>query len=130
LKPSHKDIDINLPNITNIDHYPKLQMKQENKKRSEVIEEARKKYFFYEGGTPTFRIMEEYDDRGNPIEEPELWRPVGMDINAYNRSIEVMKYILYHFLIHIVFDYFTVNRVNTKLCVTLYVLAFSHKSYI
>jgi hypothetical protein len=73
------------------DHYAKIQMIQGPKKRSEVIEEARKKYFFYEDGTPTFRIMEEYDDKGNRIEEPELWRPVGMDVNTYNKRIEEAK---------------------------------------
>lgn len=53
------------------------------------LDDARKNYFFYGDDTPTLRLLENYDDCGNEIKEPELWRPLHMDSDAYNRKIEV-----------------------------------------
>ena len=36
--------------------------------------------------------MENEDDCGNTIEEPELYRPLGMDDYSYNKQIEVFVY--------------------------------------
>ena len=60
--------------------------------RSEYLENSRQKYFFNEPGIPSFRLMENEDDCGNTIEEPELYRPLGMDDYSYNKQIEVFVY--------------------------------------
>lgn len=65
----------------------------ENKDESwaDYLDKARQKYFFYDDDTPTCRILEDMDDCGNEITEPELWRPVNMTTKEYNEKIEVRK---------------------------------------
>lgn len=52
---------------------------------------ARKKYFFVDDSTPSCRLLEDVDDCGNEITEPDLWRPLGMDTKTYNAKIEKAK---------------------------------------
>uniref|UniRef100_A0ACD5ZXP8 Uncharacterized protein n=1 Tax=Avena sativa TaxID=4498 RepID=A0ACD5ZXP8_AVESA len=94
-KTMSRDIDINLPNITIITkHYANLQLNPaRQKKRSEIIEDARKKYFFYDDATPSFRLLEYEDDTGKQIEEPDLWRPSDMDDETYRKKIEEAKFL-------------------------------------
>ena len=41
--------------------------------------------------TPTCRIFVDHDDCGNEITEPELWRDLDTDSNAYEAQIEEAK---------------------------------------
>ncbi|KAI5009121.1 hypothetical protein ZWY2020_010169 [Hordeum vulgare] len=58
---------------------------------AKYLDEARKKYFFYSDDIPTFRLFENNDDCGKEITEPELWRPLDMDSDAYERKIQAAK---------------------------------------
>ncbi|XP_044354221.1 uncharacterized protein [Triticum aestivum] len=53
---------------------------------SDFLDKAREKYFFAEDSTPSFRISEDVDECGNIIEEHELWRPVWMKDECYNKK--------------------------------------------
>lgn len=55
------------------------------------LDEARKNYFFYSDDIPTLRLFKNHDDCGNEIKEPELWRPLHMDSEEYERKIEAPK---------------------------------------
>lgn len=90
---SDKDIDVNMPNISIIaEHYAKLKLETEKKgKMSELLDKARLKYHFNDPDTPSFRLFEDVDDRGKSIEEPELWRPLGMNDDDYEKKIELEK---------------------------------------
>ncbi|KAE8788518.1 hypothetical protein D1007_37446 [Hordeum vulgare] len=57
---------------------------------AKYLDEARKKYF-YSDDIPTFRLFENNDDCGKEITEPELWRPLDMDSDAYERKIQAAK---------------------------------------
>jgi hypothetical protein len=57
--------------------------------RGHVLDIARNKYYFNAPGEPSFRLLEDKDDLGNVIVEPELYRPIGMDDCTYNKQIEV-----------------------------------------
>ncbi|KAM0895573.1 hypothetical protein ACQ4PT_023761 [Festuca glaucescens] len=59
--------------------------------RGEYLEKARLTYFFKDNGLPTFRLVEDEDDNGKTIEEPELFRPLGMDDYTYNMQVEQQK---------------------------------------
>jgi hypothetical protein len=59
--------------------------------RGDYLENARQKYFFNDSGAPLFRLLEDEDDNGKQIEEPELYRPLGMDDCTYNKQIEVTR---------------------------------------
>jgi hypothetical protein len=50
--------------------------------RSEILQLARNKYFFLDDGTPSLRLVEDEDDNGKTIEEPELYRPIHMHAHA------------------------------------------------
>ena len=54
------------------------------------LDVARQKYFFSDDMTPSCRIFVDHDDCGNEITEPELWRDLDMDSNAYEVQIEVI----------------------------------------
>jgi hypothetical protein len=58
--------------------------------RGEYLEVARQKYFFKDYDVPSFRLVENEDDNGKTIEEPELFRPIGMDDYTYNMQVEVI----------------------------------------
>ena len=71
------------------------------KNRGEYLEEARLKYFFKDTGLPSFRLVEDEDDNGKTILEPELFRPIGMDDYTYNKQVEVLLFsfnLLFSFL--------------------------------
>jgi len=55
------------------------------------LRQQEKKYFFHSDGTPTFCLLDDHDDRGILIEEPELWRPIHMDDDMYMKKIEEAK---------------------------------------
>jgi hypothetical protein len=57
--------------------------------RGHVLEIARNKYYFNAPSEPSFRLLEDEDNHGNVIEEPELYRLIGMDDCTYNKQIEV-----------------------------------------
>jgi hypothetical protein len=57
--------------------------------RSVILQIARNKYFFLDDGTPSLRLVEDEDDNGKTIEEPELYRPLHMDDFSYNEQCEV-----------------------------------------
>jgi hypothetical protein len=57
--------------------------------RSEILQIARNKYFFLDDGTPSLRLVEDEDDNGKTIEEPELYRPLHMYDFSYNEQCEV-----------------------------------------
>jgi hypothetical protein len=59
--------------------------------RGDYLENARQKYFFNDPGAPSFRLLEDEDNNGIQIEEPELYRPLGMDDCTYNKRIEVTR---------------------------------------
>lgn len=59
--------------------------------RLHPLDIARLKYFFADDMTPSCRILVDHDDCGNEITEPELWRPLDMDSQAYNAQIEEAK---------------------------------------
>lgn len=88
-----KGIDMNLPNIQIFaEHYARTQLPLEPSSleltKGEQLRLARKKYFFFSDDTPTFRLFEDVDDNGRAIEEPELYRPIGMDDYTYNLKCE------------------------------------------
>lgn len=56
------------------------------------LDEAREKYFFYTDDIPTLRLFENEDDNGTEIREQELWRPLGMSSQEYEKKIQVNKY--------------------------------------
>lgn len=56
------------------------------------LDEAREKYFFYTDDIPTLRLFENEDDNGTEIREQELWRPLGMSSEEYEKKIQVNKY--------------------------------------
>jgi hypothetical protein len=58
--------------------------------KGEYLEVARHKYFFKDYNVPSFRLVENEDDNGKTIEEPELFRPIGMDDYTYNMQVEVI----------------------------------------
>lgn len=68
----------------------------EDESWADYLDKARKKYFFYDDDTPTCHILEDMDDCGNEITEPELWRPVHMTTKEYNKKIENAKKIIVH----------------------------------
>ena len=53
-----------------------------------TFQELRKKYHWNEG-YPSYRLLEHEDDNGRIIDEPELWRPLGMEADEYDRKIMV-----------------------------------------
>ncbi|KAE8811680.1 hypothetical protein D1007_11470 [Hordeum vulgare] len=55
------------------------------------LDEARQKYFFYSDNVQTIRLFENQDDSGTKINEPELWRPLGMSSKEYENKIQVAK---------------------------------------
>jgi hypothetical protein len=59
--------------------------------RGDYLENARQKYFFNDLGAPSFRLLEDEGDNGKQIEEPELYRPLGMDDCTYNKQIEITR---------------------------------------
>jgi hypothetical protein len=76
--------------------------------RGDYIANARHKYFFNDSDAPSFRLLEDEDDNGKPIEEPELYRPIGMDDCSYNKQIEVSCLpicLCYHFFSQLVFSF-------------------------
>ena len=54
-----------------------------------MLQLARRKYFFKDSDSPSWRLLENYDDNGRTIDEPELFRPLGMDDFTYNENCEV-----------------------------------------
>lgn len=58
-----------------------------------VIWTKQGKNYFYNDDTPTLRLFKNHDDCGNEMKEPELWRPLRMQSDAYERKIEVNKLI-------------------------------------
>lgn len=78
--------DVNLTNNEVLDHlYDCNQHNPSNTfHRSEILQEARKKYFFKDSDTPSWRLVEYQDDNGRTIEEPELFHPIEMDDYTYN----------------------------------------------
>lgn len=66
-------------------------MGNEDESWADYLDKAREKYFFYDDDTPTLHLLENWDDCGNEITEPELWRPLHMKAEEYNRKIEVCK---------------------------------------
>jgi hypothetical protein len=73
-------------------HYEKNQLSSTpSGDRGDYLEKARHKYFFNDTG-PSFRLLEDKDDNGKQIEEPELHRPIGMDDFNYNKQIEVPQF--------------------------------------
>ena len=90
---------------------------------SDFLDKAREKYFFADDSTPSFRISEDVDECGNIIKEHELWRPVWMKDECYNKKIEASFSIsFFHpqvvspvninaiFSMHITFFLFLINR--------------------
>jgi hypothetical protein len=74
--------------------------------RGDYLVNARHKYFFNDSDAPSFRLLEDEDDNGKLIEEPELYRPIGMDDCSYNKQIEVSCLpicLCYHFLVNLCF---------------------------
>jgi hypothetical protein len=72
------------------EHYDKSQVSSiPSGDRGDYLEKARHNYFFNDTGEPSFRLLEDEDDNGKRIEEPELHRPIGMDDYSYNKQIEV-----------------------------------------
>jgi hypothetical protein len=63
--------------------------------RGDYLEIARQKYFFNDPSAPSFRLLEDEDDNDKQIEEPELYRPLGMDDCTYNKQIEVTRQPIY-----------------------------------
>ena len=59
-------------------------------KRSVFLQNARHKYYWNDPCMPAFRFLEDEDDRGNTIEEIELFRPLGMSDFDYLKKIEVV----------------------------------------
>jgi hypothetical protein len=57
---------------------------------------ARQKYFFKDYDVPSFRLVENEDDNGKTIEEPELFRPIGMDDYTYNMQVEVIFLVVFN----------------------------------
>ncbi|KAI5001850.1 hypothetical protein ZWY2020_026500 [Hordeum vulgare] len=55
------------------------------------LDEARGKYFFYTDDIPTLRLFENEDDNGTEIREQELWRPLGMSSEEYEKKIQMAK---------------------------------------
>ncbi|KAI5003518.1 hypothetical protein ZWY2020_030678 [Hordeum vulgare] len=55
------------------------------------LDEAREKYFFYTDDIPTLRLFENEDDNGTEIREQELWRPLGMSSEEYEKKIQMAK---------------------------------------
>ncbi|KAI5008788.1 hypothetical protein ZWY2020_009836 [Hordeum vulgare] len=55
------------------------------------LDEAREKYFFYTDEIPTLRLFENEDDNGTEIREQELWRPLGMSSEEYEKKIQMAK---------------------------------------
>ena len=51
-----------------------------------TFRELSKKYHWNEG-YPSYRLLEHEDDNGKIIDEPELWRPLGMGAYEYDRKI-------------------------------------------
>ena len=58
-----------------------LEKNQNHFSREEYLKEASKKYFWQDPSVPSFRLFEWQDDNGKEIEERELWRPVGYNMN-------------------------------------------------
>lgn len=58
---------------------------------SDFLDKSRKKYYFLDDSTPSFRLTEDVDDCGNEIDEHELWRPLGKNDECYNTKIEEVK---------------------------------------
>jgi hypothetical protein len=64
--------------------------------RGEYLEIARHKYYWNDTGI-SFRLLEDEDDMGKSIQEPELFCPIGMNDYAYNKKIEVILYRLFYY---------------------------------
>ncbi|XBI05236.1 hypothetical protein VPH35_133420 [Triticum aestivum] len=81
------DIDINIA-PSNDD---KQQHIKEFQDTLHPLDIARQKYFFADDMTPSCGILLDHDDCGNQITEPELWRPLQMNLEEYNAQIEEAK---------------------------------------
>lgn len=94
------DFDINVTLIAGEDdrrddekdkHVVDNHMGNEDGSWADYLDKEREKYFFYDDDTPTLHLLENWDDCGNEITEPELWRPLHMKAEEYNRKIENAK---------------------------------------
>ncbi|XP_020195495.1 uncharacterized protein [Aegilops tauschii subsp. strangulata] len=81
------DIDINI-SLSNSGVDDKLKQVEDFQHTMHPLDVARQKYFFSDDMTPSCRIFVDHDDCGNKITEPELWRDLDMDSNAYEAQIE------------------------------------------
>nr|XP_020191057.1 uncharacterized protein LOC109776804 isoform X2 [Aegilops tauschii subsp. strangulata]XP_020191058.1 uncharacterized protein LOC109776804 isoform X2 [Aegilops tauschii subsp. strangulata] len=84
------DIDINIP-LSNSGIDDKQKHVEDFQHTMHPLDIARQKYFFFDDMTPTCRIFVDHDDCGNEITEPELWRDLDTDSNAYEAQIEEAK---------------------------------------
>ncbi|XP_020165726.1 uncharacterized protein [Aegilops tauschii subsp. strangulata] len=84
------DIDINIP-LSNSGIDDKHKHVEDFQHTMHPLDIARQKYFFFDDMAPSCRIFVDHDDCGNEITEPELWRDLDMDSNAYEVQIEEAK---------------------------------------
>uniref|UniRef100_A0A453M3H8 Uncharacterized protein n=1 Tax=Aegilops tauschii subsp. strangulata TaxID=200361 RepID=A0A453M3H8_AEGTS len=84
------DIDINI-SLSNSGVDDKLKQVEDFQHTMHPLDVARQKYFFSDDMTPSCRIFVDHDDCGNKITEPELWRDLDMDSNAYEAQIEKLR---------------------------------------
>ncbi|KAI5003229.1 hypothetical protein ZWY2020_030389 [Hordeum vulgare] len=68
----------------------KLESSENNHNSADELH-CKGKVLFHDDDTPTLRLFENWDDCANEITEPELWRPLHMNDEDYNRKIENAK---------------------------------------
>ncbi|XP_048551908.1 uncharacterized protein LOC125531619, partial [Triticum urartu] len=99
------DIDINLPPTNNNPGMPDLKGKSPQD-FLHPLDITRRKYFFEDDSIPTCRILEDVDDCGNEILEPDLWLPIWMDTKTYNAKIEVLFSFVHSQIIFFIVSFF------------------------